>query len=1442
MPNTDDFENRLFTKGQMDTDTAPEYVENGSYGYAFNIRPYNPASGSVGVITNTEGNTEVEYSFDMGENPFLRVIGSKLDLKRNRVYWCIYGQTNMGVSKAFVLYYDYTTQDIVTVFNDPNTDFQKQNVLEFSKDGILRSIQIIYDDLIGDTLLWTDGITEPKKLNVKASIARFNHYTTKTTGFVLGDIKFADINNNFYKNQIFIPCRCIAATNTIPSYNFATGGLDSTAFWEMLPIGDVYSPYLVPTMFYQKPIKPYFSPISKYNYDEEGEVSGVATFLRRRSFQFCYKYVYFDGQESEWSPISEAVFSNELTSAIFSGGESELVDVDFPIPKSISVRIPIVILRASGFDVSTTIVAPHSMISRVKVAIRNVPNSIAPEDWYQFADIQYSDVYKHNVSPLSINTDFQVDAAGTYFYNWDTNSFKQAPGQVTRVTTITVEYDGSQTLIPIDVLDTSTLYYNVPTSCISQSIIDNRVIYGAGKFGMNVSNNVIKSIENNLSMDLIPYDTNFNVDNQTTAINAYLSGAMSQDIIDDGEVAYMKFMLGDTLNEADFNTTFYYNFSINIDITYKIILGYPASQTISVNREITGKSAGIPEEYATFKEFLEDVISNAYSNVNSLILSVEVDVNETTGELTISFIFNKTTFPFGGWSSINSAFIHTAIPGASFYKYQTYLPERTFKNHSKQQYAIAFFDPTGRVTNVIAPDNLGFNVDHFVSDSLNVVSYKARLSGLADITVPTEAAGLQILRKRSESYSNYIQFCISRDNCPTQSWNSANAWVVGFVNLELDETTPSLLSNNQKNLYITLNSVNGGDGGAYESLFNTQILDFSPQEGDVVRFLYRMNDEGEIIERYNASFSISNYSELWNTIVIDFRAIEDSEPELAEWFETAPQSGGALGARIAVEVIKKGTVSEQDFYYEVAAQYSCSNGSVDVNPNKDAIFLYGDTYLKVRGYCIDYNRPGSSSPPRYQNFPIQDKNYNDFTPSANQGTGSANAKLQTIPRGDNYFRKVDRDNLLTYSEQSIQNTDVRKYGTVYDANIQEVDNIYGRIEYLHAEGDTLYIFQEDKRSRIYAGRTITTELSGADRVIASQNQVFSDVIYQKGNYGISKDATSFATNGYQKYYTDSKRGNVYRESLDGITVISEIGMSGYFKNIFKAIRNSYTPPIIRGVSDNRTDEYILSVTYSKVFTVELIEGTTVINLVFLPPEGGSYFTQFQNGDKMLISFGGEGDKYKPKEGVVLGNQESHNGQITVRIKADINNPVEGDFVRIEYPVTETLVYSERTGGWTTMLSYNSEWMSDGIQSYVTFNNGQFWLHDLGNTNYNTFHGRTFDSSFEILGNQQPQLTKFFKTLGVKANLSAIEIQENDITTSEEQVSHIPNYYFLNGRREGTFWANFLGEGEGTEVLNGDRLKGRWLKAKITLTQPEINENLAKVFGVVINSHPSNFTI
>jgi hypothetical protein len=242
-------------------------------------------------------------------------------------------------------------------------------------------------------------------------------------------------------------------------------------------------------MFYQKPITPYWSPNSKYNYDTGSEdVEGVATFLRRRSYQFAYSYVYFDGEESELSPFSEAVFSDELTSGIYTVGEAT-VNPDFPTPVSISVRVPIHTFRyTDSEDVESVVEAPHSMIARVKLYIREVPTTKTPTDWNQWEDIPYDELYKYNLSGANVSSGFPVaGTAGTYYYDWYAASYSQAPsGQTSQLTTITVAFDGTQTLIPVDKKYASTPFFIAPKKSNTQTIIDNRLVHGAPTNGMNV--------------------------------------------------------------------------------------------------------------------------------------------------------------------------------------------------------------------------------------------------------------------------------------------------------------------------------------------------------------------------------------------------------------------------------------------------------------------------------------------------------------------------------------------------------------------------------------------------------------------------------------------------------------------------------------------------------------------------------------------------------------------------------------------------------------------------------------------------------------------------------------------------------------------------------------------------------------------------------------------
>ena len=54
-----------------------------------------------------------------------------------------------------------------------------------------------------------------------------------------------------------------------------------------------------------------------------------------------------------------------------------------------------------------------------------------------------------------------------------------------------------------------------------------------------------------------------------------------------------------------------------------------------------------------------------------------------------------------------------------------------------------------------------------------------------------------------------------------------------------------------------------------------------------------------------------------------------------------------------------------------------------------------------------------------------------------------------------------------------------------------------------------------------------------------------------GEYGISTNPESFSEENYRAYFTDKTRGSVIRLSKDGLTPISDHGMTNFFKQKLK---------------------------------------------------------------------------------------------------------------------------------------------------------------------------------------------------------------------------------------------------------------------------------------------------
>ena len=89
---------------------------------------------------------------------------------------------------------------------------------------------------------------------------------------------------------------------------------------------------------------------------------------------------------------------------------------------------------------------------------------------------------------------------------------------------------------------------------------------------------------------------------------------------------------------------------------------------------------------------------------------------------------------------------------------------------------------------------------------------------------------------------------------------------------------------------------------------------------------------------------------------------------------------------------------------------------------------------------------------------------------------------------------------------------------------------------------------------------------GNPQLIATEN-VLGQTTPFSGEFGISKNPESFASESYRVYFTDKVRGTVMRLSKDGLTPISMHGMKDWFRDNLKLSNK------LIGSYDDRQDEY-----------------------------------------------------------------------------------------------------------------------------------------------------------------------------------------------------------------------------------------------------------------------------
>ena len=257
--------------------------------------------------------------------------------------------------------------------------------------------------------------------------------------------------------------------------------------------------------------------------------------------------------------------------------------------------------------------------------------------------------------------------------------------------------------------------------------------------------------------------------------------------------------------------------------------------------------------------------------------------------------------------------------------------------------------------------------------------------------------------------------------------------------------------------------------------------------------------------------------------------------------------------------------------------------------NADCSFLYGSyTFIISTGWFkIDTN---------VWNYPIELGWFNCYS----FGNGVESDRIRddfNAPQIDNGIKVSST--FLGYGEENLGSGLI--YSNLYNStssvndlnefNMAEkitknLNPIYGSIQALKTAERNLTVFTEDKVLKVLANKDAVYNADGNPQLTAT-NKVLGDATPYSGDYGISKNPESLASDQYRMYFTDRQRGAVLRLSNDGLTPISDVGMKTYFR---ERLRKSDS---ILGTFDKVSGEYNLTMNTGWAYNASLDPAVTV---------------------------------------------------------------------------------------------------------------------------------------------------------------------------------------------------------------------------------------------------------
>ena len=313
---------------------------------------------------------------------------------------------------------------------------------------------------------------------------------------------------------------------------------------------------------------------------------------------------------------------------------------------------------------------------------------------------------------------------------------------------------------------------------------------------------------------------------------------------------------------------------------------------------------------------------------------------------------------------------------------------------------------------------------------------------------------------------------------------------------------------------------------------------------------------------------------------------------------------------------------------------------------------------------------------------------------------------------------------------------------------KDINTTYGSIQAMIARDNDVVVFAEDKVMRVQSGGKDALFNADGNPQLTATNKVLGTTMPFTGDYGISKNPESLATDNYRMYFTDKQRGAVLRLSNNGITPISDAGMKNYFRENLKYYIN------ITGSVNGIDDEFNLTLHDTSKFGGF---GSKTISF----SESGKGWVSFKSFTPLATA--GLNDKYYSVEDNTIW---VHHSDIALR----------NSFYNTQYNSNITLLFNDAPGSVKSFKNINYE----GSQAKVTQSTTSSVTDAAGNTftaNDNEYYNLSAKSGWYVsditTDKQSGSIHEFIEKEGKWFNyINGDTTTDSNLDTSEFSVQGI----------------------------------------------------------------------